>query len=94
MTGTQIQQTIESTHCFANKHLSVNKHVHGESVVNNMSLAALSSQQVFFGRDESQLNFLTVAQNWLGMLANTDSWEHLMCLLAGAGCLNVGLVLF
>lgn len=93
MTGTRIQQTIESTHCFANKHLSVNKHVHGESVVHSMSLAALSSQQVFFGRDGSQINFQAVAQNWLGMLANTDSWEH-MCLLAGAGCLNVGLVLF
>ena len=42
-------------------HLSVNKYVHGDSVVHSMHLSALSSQQVFFGRDVGQTNSQTVA---------------------------------
>ncbi len=57
----QVQQTIESTHCL---HLSVNKYVHGDSVVHSISLGALSSQQNFFAKGVSQINSQVVAQIW------------------------------
>lgn len=59
------------THCFANMHLSVNKYVHGDSVVHSMHLSALSSQQVFFGRDVGQINSQAVAQIWCGVMSDT-----------------------
>lgn len=57
----KVQLTIESTCCL---HLSVNKYVHGDSVVHSMSLGALSSQQIFFGRDVGPINSQAVAEIW------------------------------
>lgn len=45
-------------------HLSANTYVHRDYVVRSMLLNALSTQQIFFGRDVVQMNSQAVANIW------------------------------
>ncbi len=88
-TRTLLQWSTEFKHRLANMHLSVSKYVHGGSVAHSMSLSALSSQQVFFGRDVGQINSQSVAPNLVGndvtfaaKLHQTTCWEELTPVLS------------